>query len=288
MMMRTFASIAAGLIVFAAATLARAAEPPAAEPDVATMTLPQLLAEFHTRTEMTVPEPQRRIDIYNALRHTGQPLTDLLRKDLASPDAPTARNALSVLAFLGNAGRPLIPELLTVAESDNPELRAPAISVLARLRDPRSFDLIARAVHDPSARVRAAVVSDGARALADARFAVAVMALKDPDTSIRAAAITELEFLNDKRAAIYLAPLLDDDQILHNEIRDGVKTAHRNRDSVAHALEYLVNGKYLTSYTDTQDQLDARVKEWQTWSKEKAPSFDAALYVEPDLKKSLE
>jgi hypothetical protein len=132
------------------------------------------------------------------------------------------------------------------------------------------------------------IVRDGGPALADARFAIAVNALTDPDESVRHTAIDQLTFLNDKRAAAYLAPLLDDAKVLHNTIINGINTTHRNCDNVAHALEYLVNGKYLTSMDDTQEQLDARVAQWQTWRKEKLPAFDAALYVEPDLKRALE
>src|SRR4051812_20798365 len=101
--MRTPHLLATTLAIATAAVFLRAAEPPASEPDLKTMTLPQLLAEFHDDKRYVTPEPQRRIDLYNPLRHAGQPLLDLLRKDLANPDPKTARNALYVLAYLGNA-----------------------------------------------------------------------------------------------------------------------------------------------------------------------------------------
>ncbi len=279
---------AAILVAAVTATFLYAAAPPAPQPDLKTMSLPELLAEFHNNQTRTIPEPQRRVDLYNTLRHAGAPLLDLLRKDLADPDPKTARNALYVIAYLGNTARPLVPQLLTLAESKDPDLRSNALSILCRLRDPRAFDLITRAAHDPSEAVRITIVPDGPPALADARFAIAVNALSDPDDSVRHAAIDQLTYLNDKRAVAYLAPLLDDAKVLHNNIINGIKTTHRNCDNAARALEYLVNGKYLVATDDTQEQLDARVQQWQTWRKEKLPAFDAALYAEPDLQRSLE
>lgn len=252
------------------------------------MTLGELLSEFHSGMPTSVPEPQRRIDLYNALRHAGEPLIDVLRKDLTDPDPRTVRRAMSVMARLGNNARPLISEIITIATGKDDSLRAAAISSLCRLRDPRCFDLIVRAAHDPAPGVRMAVVRDGGPALADARFAVAVNALDDPETYVRSVAIGELKLLNDKRAVAYLAPLLDDETIQHYEVHEGVKTAYRVCDRVADAFEYLVKGKYLTTYTPTQEQLDARVAEWRKWWKEHGASFDAALYVEPDLVRARE
>jgi HEAT repeat protein len=132
------------------------------------------------------------------------------------------------------------------------------------------------------------VVRDGAAALADAPFAVNVLALKDADRNVREVAIRSLQMLKDKRAVAYLVPLLEDETVLHSVIRDGIKTTHRPCDSVVLALEYIVNGKYVLPDRETQEMLDARVKTWRAWWKEKGVAFDESLYAEPELVRARE
>lgn len=279
------------LAIFGA--IAAMAEGPAAstaEPqgDLKTMTVAQLLAEFHDNTgKLTTPESQRRVDLVNALRRAGPPLIEALRVDLADADFNVERRALYVLSRLGNKARPLATEIMKAAESTDAGVRATSLSVLARLRDPRSFELIARAMHDPAARVRAAVLRDGSLALADAPFALAVLALSDSDATVRNQAIYQLCFSKDKRAVAYLAPHLEDENLLHYVVWQGVKTGHRNCDATVQALDYLVNGVYQTPDKKTQEEKDAQVKQWREWWKDKGAAFDAALYEEPEVKKLL-
>ena len=54
------------------------------QPDVNTMTLDELLNEFHHPPEgvLSAPPPQRRIDVINALRKIRDPLVTKLKDDL--------------------------------------------------------------------------------------------------------------------------------------------------------------------------------------------------------------
>ncbi|MDB5298797.1 MAG: hypothetical protein JWO87_460, partial [Phycisphaerales bacterium] len=147
------------------------------------------------------------------------------------------------------------------------------------------LDLLMQATRDPDAGVRSTVIRNGRAALADAPFALAVGALTDTDIHVHVAAVQELRRLKDKRAVAHLTPLLDDQAVLHHDVRNGVRTTHRMCDEAVEALEYLVNGVYLLPGDKTQADYDDLVQRWRDWSKANVQKFDEALYEEPELKK---
>jgi HEAT repeat protein len=255
-------------------------------PDVSMPAAPplaQLLAEFHADVELSRPVSQRRIDLINALRHAGQPLIDAMRIELGNSDPAVRTRALRVLQSIGNQARPLVPEVMTAAADESPAVRAVAVSVLCNLRDPRAFDTLLRASRDTDTGVKIAILRNGKAALADAPFALAVRALADADLHVRMAALSDLSLTQNKRAAAYVAPLLNDETILHHEVRNGVKTTRRVCDEAVMALEYHVNKAYSLPGNKTQGDYDELVKWWRCWWKENGEKFDAAQYAEPDL-----
>lgn len=109
--------------------------------------------------------------------------------------------------------------------------------------------------------------------------------MTDTDIHVHVAAVQELRRLKDKRAVAHLTPLLDDQAVLHHDVRNGVRTTHRMCDEAVEALEYLVNGVYLLPGDKTQTDYDDLVQRWRDWSKANVQKFDEALYEEPELKK---
>ncbi|MDB5302924.1 MAG: lyase, partial [Phycisphaerales bacterium] len=204
--------------------------------------------------------------------------------ELGNADPEIRTRALRVLISLGNKARPLLPEVMAAAADDRPGVRLAAVQVLCHLREPRAFDLLMQATRDPDAGVRSSVIRNGRAALADAPFALAVGALSDTDIHVHVAAVQALCWLKDKRAVAHLTPLLDDQAVLHHDVRNGVRTTHRMCDEAVEALEYLVNGVYLLPGDKTQTDYDDLVQRWRTWSKEKGQKFDEALDEEPELK----
>ncbi len=286
---RTFCCLAAVLVFSAETRISLAAEPtskPAETVDAPAKTVQQLLAEFHGNIERSIPVSQHRVDVINALRRAGKPLIDVLRADLAGNDAEVRTRALRVLLALGNHARPLLPEVIAAMGDDNPRVRAAAVPVLCYLRDPSGFNAIVQAAGDPDRDVRIAVIRHGRAALADAPFALAVLALKDRDLHVRVAALSELSLMKDKRAAGYLAPLLDDQTVLHYDVREGVKTARRVCDEAVQGLEYQINGVYLLPGKKTQEDYDALVQWWRQWWKTDGAKSEAAQYEEPELKRA--
>ena len=281
-------------VAFGASALyvcAQPAETKEAVPDVGRMTMDQLLEEFHHPPEgegkMIHPPPQRRIDVINALRRLGDPLVDHLRADLTGPDAKARIAAMQVLCNLGNVARPAVPELVRAMGDPDPQVRSCAVIAVGNLKDPRAFHALVKATGDPAPGVRYAVLSYAFPSLADARFAAAVLALSDEDQLVRVAAVTQLKWLNDKRAVPFLVPLLEDTGVRSYSVREGVKTADRNCDDTARALELLVNGTYVSPMEGTQEQHDRLVEKWKVWWKETGAEFDAKLYAEPELKRPL-
>jgi HEAT repeat protein len=272
----------------AAPSLAREPRPDTvARGDAQATPLPQLLAEFHGSLELSRRVSQRRIDVINALRHAGQPLIDAMRADLANADPAVRTRALRVLQSVGNQARPLLPEVQAAAGADEtPGVRSVAVAVLCNLRDPRAFDTLVRATRDSDSGVRMSVIRYGKAALEDAPFAVAVRALADSDLHVRMAGLQELSLSQNKRAAAYVAPLLNDETVLHHEVRNGVKTSHRVCDQAVMALEYHVNKAYPLPGNKTQADYDELVKWWRAWWKENGEKFDSALYEEPDLQQA--
>ncbi|MDB5295643.1 MAG: hypothetical protein JWO31_1626, partial [Phycisphaerales bacterium] len=139
---------------------------------------------------------------------------------------------------------------------------------------------------DPDPGVRSAVVRNGQAALADAPFAVAARALADPDVHVRVAAAGALATTKDKRAAAYLWPLLDDETVLHHDVRGEINTTRRACDEAVQALEMVVNGVYLLPGDKTQADYDALVRRWRDWRAASGPAFDAAQYDEPELRRA--
>jgi HEAT repeat protein len=293
-MRKTPAPLACSLALAAALAASSPAADPAAPPrpeppaprDVRTMTARELLAEFHGAVERVRPASQWRVDLVNALRRLGPALTDTLRPDLVDPDPAVRTRALWALAAVGNKARPLVTEVMAAAASDNPSVRAAALPVLCHLRDPRAFGLLVRASRDPDPAVRSSLLRNGHDALADAPFALAVGALDDADINVRMAAVGDLGLRKDKRAVAHLLPHLDDETVLHHDVRGGVRTTRRVSDEVVHSLELLVNGTYLLPGEKTQADYDALVQRWKAWRKADGPAFDEALYEEPEVKRA--
>jgi len=276
---------ALGFCVFA-----QPAEKKEALPEIGKMTMDELLEEFHhpPGEVLSLPAPQRRIDVINALRHLGEPLVTKLRADLKDPDVKVKTRAEMVLNNLGNVARPAVPELVEAMGDPSDEVRWWAVAVLGHLRDPRAFHVLVNAARDPASGVRSAVLQHASDSLADGAFATAVLALSDQDLYVRCSAIQRLWMLRDKRAVAFLAPLLEDTGVRSYSIREGVKTADRNCDDAARALELLVNGTYVSPMKGTQEEHDRLVEKWKVWWKETGAEFDAKLYAEPDLKRALE
>jgi hypothetical protein len=291
MRMRTTLLLAGWLIAsLTLATTASATDPPAeaaAEPDVRAMTVPQLLAEFHGRMELRVPVSQRRVDLLKALRRAGQTLLDAMRADLGNGDPAVRKRALYVLMSLGKGARPLVPAIMDAASDGDPDVRATAVSLLCLVRDPAAFQVLLRAAHDPSAGVRSTVLRQGREALADAPLALAAEGLNDADLHARVGALDALSWSKDKRAAAYIASMLDDETVLHHNVRGDVRTTHRVCDEAVRGLEYVVNGVYLLPGNKTQKDYDDLVQWWRGWRKADGQKFDQALYEEPELKRDL-
>ncbi|NQU22163.1 MAG: HEAT repeat domain-containing protein [Candidatus Nealsonbacteria bacterium] len=298
--MRTATKLAlAAALLLAISTIvsARAEAAPAPEqeaeqprPDVGKMTMEELLDEFHHPPEESrrLPAPQRRIDVINALRKLGDPLLTKMRADLANPDPKVKIAAVQVLGNLGNAARGAVPELVKAIDNENAEVRTWAVRVLGRLKDPRAFYPLIEATRDPSPRVRSAVLWTAYPYLSDSCFAVAAVALGDEDKLVRKRAVYRLKMLKDKRAVPLLIPLLEDIEVHHYNVRNGIKTASRNCDEVVLALEYLVNGQYVSASKTTQEENDRKMQEWRRWWKENGDQFVRELYAEPELRRSRE
>jgi HEAT repeat protein len=255
--------------------------------DVKSMTMEELLEEFHHPPyRMPRPLPQRRIDVINALRKLGDPLLLKLKADLASPDPEVVKAAERVLGNLGNAARDAVPELVAALGHEDDEVRAWAVPALSHLKDPRAFYPLVEATRDPSSRVRAAVLRSASGCLADGCFATAAVALGDENKSVRKAAIDQLKMLKDKRAVPLLVPLLEDAEVHHYNVREGIKTANRNCDEVVLALEYIVNGRYIGVSRTTQEENDQKVQQWRQRWKENGDEFVRQLYAEPELRRS--
>lgn len=237
------------------------------------MTMQQLLAEFHGPPELSRPVSERRVDLINALRRLGQPLIETLRTDLANAEPEVRIRALRVLMSLGNQARPLVPEVIAAANHDNAGVRAAAIPVLCQIRDPRAFDTLLQAANDPDQAARTAILRYGRRALSEAPFAVSVRALKDKNIHVRVAAVQELSMLKDKRAVAHLALVLEDQTVLHHDVRDGVTTTHRMCDEAVQGIEMLVNGVYMLPGKKNQKDYDALVQFWRGWWKSAGSSL---------------
>lgn len=264
-------------------TVARAASDES-KPAVQTMTLDQLLAEFHDPGEpLSRPPPQRRIDILNALRHQGEPLLTRLKRDLGN-DSPAIRVAAAqVLTNLGPAARPAVPELVKAMADQDDNVRRWAVIAVGPLQDPRAFPALVQASRDPSPRVRSALLVQGRPAMADAVFATAALAVTDKDIFVRAAAITQLKLLKDKRAVPLVAACLEDVEIQSHDVRDGIRTANRNCDEAVKALDYLVNGTFEMVSKDDQAGNDRKVEHWRNWWKTNQSAILKELDTVPDL-----
>lgn len=251
---------------------------------VAKMTMNELLDEFHTPDEiLTRPPPQRRIDVLNALRKLGAPLITKLKTDLGNASPKVKIEATQVLANLGQAARPAVPELVLAMEDRDDNVRLWAVIALGPLKDPRAFQPLVLASRDPSPRVRSAVLQHAAQSLADASFATAAVAVGDKDESVRRTAIYQLKMLKDKRAVPLMVDCLADAEVHGYDVRDGIKTANRNCDEAVMALEHIVNGKFMMVPQGNQKGNDQKVMEWQEWWKANGDQFLKELSVEPDL-----
>lgn len=264
-------------------TVARAASDES-KPAASTMTLEQLLAEFHDPGErISMPPSQRRIDILNALRHQGEPLLTRLKRDLGN-DSPAIRVAAAqVLTNLGPAARPAVPELVKAMADQDDNVRRWAVIAVGPLQDPRAFPALVQASRDPSPRVRSALLVQGRPAMADAVFATAALAVTDKDIFVRAAAITQLKLLKDKRAVPLVAACLEDVEIQSHDVRDGIRTANRNCDEAVKALEYLVNDTFQLDSKDNQEGNDRKGEHWRNWWKTNQESILKELDTVPDL-----
>ena len=255
--------------------------------NVKTMTMEALLVEFYQRpAKLTAVTPQRRIDVINALRKIGNPLTEKLKKDLKNPDTKVKKKALLVLMSLGEGTRPVVPEILVTMNDSDEDVRYYAILALTHLEDPRAFYALIKATRDPSPKVRLAAFKFTRLCFSDALFALSVTALSDKDKSVRKAAIYRLKMLKDKRAVPFLIPLLEDTEIHHYEIREGIKTANRNCDEVVSALEHILKNRFVIYSKGTQEDNDQKVEGWKQWGKEHGAKFVQKLYAEPQMRRS--
>lgn len=257
------------------------------QPDVKTMTMEDLLHEFHQPSRVMRPVSQRRIDIINALRKIGDPLIEKLKDDLKNSNPKVKRAAAHVLITLGEAARPAVPEIVEAMNDADEDVRASAVRAVSHLKDPRAFYALVNATHDPSPRVRYAVLQSAHPCLSDAVFAVATTALSDKDKVVRKGAIYQLKMLKDKRAVPFLIPLLEDIEIHHYNVKKGIKTASRNCDEVVLALEHILKGRFMVNSKGTQEENDLKVKEWRQWWKEHGDDFKKKLYAEPELRRPM-
>lgn len=259
------------------------------QPDVKTMTMDELLNEFHHPPGGILPHPppQRRIDVINALRKIGDPLIEKLKDDLRNSNPKVKTAAAGVLMNLGEAARPAVPEIVEAMNDADEDVRASAVRAVSHLKDPRAFYALVNATHDPSPRVRYAVLQSAHPCLSDAVFAVATVALSDNDSLVRKGAIYQLKMLKDKRAVPFLIPLLEDIEIHHYNVKKGIKTANRNCDEVVLALEHILKGRFMVNSKGTQEENDLKVKEWRQWWKEHGDDFKKKLYAEPELRRPM-
>jgi HEAT repeat protein len=256
-----------------------------ARPPIQSMTLPQLLAEFHDPASMSIsmPQPQRWTDLLNALRHQSDALLPQLKTDLAKPDAQARLRALRVLAYLGNRARPALPELLATMADPDESTRSTTVSILGSLKDPRAFLSLTAALHDPSPKVRAAIATNAGPSFADGSFATLALALSDKDRTVRQTALQQLKLFGDKRAAPYIIPSLNDTEVIHYEKRDDITLAWRNCDAAVEALEQIINANYIVTRKGSQQDQDRSVEQWRNWWKANSEKFTQDLDAEPDL-----
>ncbi len=250
------------------------------------MSMEELLEEFFNQPKViTKPMSQRRVDVINALRKTGEPLMRKLKNDLKNPDPKVKVSAEQVLANIGETARGAVPELIEALDNEDITVRSWAVMVLGPLKDPRAFHALVKTTYDPSPNVRSTLLIYASPSLSDALFAITATALSDEDKIVRNNAIYQLKLLKDKRAAPLLMPLLDNKDVIYESVRRGKKTVNRTCDEVVLALEHIINGKFMIMPERTEKENDLEVQKWKQWWKENRERFTKELYPDSDIQR---
>jgi len=216
-----------------------------------------------------------RKEIIEALVRYGSRVTDLLIEQLNSEDLRVRQAAVIALGRIGD--RKAVPTLIRILNTER-DLVIEAAGALAKIGDPRAFEMLLGLIGDPDAGVRQAAIS-AINSLGHPEMASrAVTLLQDSDGRVRESAVKIAGYFgypecvvllfelcqdpdeNVRRAAVGHLPYLDDDRILpilNDALHNGTPKV---RSAAAHALGQLESSQALPGLLAAMNDPDSWVR----------------------------